>query len=123
MFKACSRCGKIHDYNKKCYVGDNLRKKKTKANNFRKTTEWKHKSEEIREESKYLCAVCLDMNIYNYDLLEVHHIEPIEESFERRLDNYNLICLCNMHHRQAEIGAIRSDYLFELAKAREDKGK
>ena len=66
MFKACSRCGKIHDYNKKCYVGDNFKKKNTKANNFRKTKEWKHKSEEIREASNYLCAICFDNNIYNY---------------------------------------------------------
>lgn len=121
MYKACSRCGKIHDYNKKCYAGDTLRKKNTKANKFRKTTEWKYKSEEIREDSKYLCSVCLDNNIYNYDMLEVHHIDPIEENYDRRLDNYNLICLCNAHHREAEAGNIDRTYLYELAEEREEK--
>ena len=121
MYRACSRCGKIHPYNKRCYAGDTYRKKNTKANKFRRTIEWKNKSEEIREDSKYLCSICLDNNIYTYDLLEVHHIEPIEENYERRLDNYNLICLCNMHHREAEQGKIDRDYLFQLAKEREEK--
>ena len=120
MYKACSRCGKIHDINYRCYIGDNIRKKDTKANRFRRTTQWKNKSEEIREDSKYLCNVCLDNNIYTYDNLEVHHIEPIEQNYERRLDNYNLICLCNEHHREAEKGKIKKEYLFELAEKREE---
>jgi len=122
MFKACSKCGKIHDINHKCYIGDNIRKKNTKANRFRSTTEWKDKSEEIREDSKYLCSICLDNNIYTYDDLEVHHIEPLEENYERRLDNYNLLCLCNAHHREAEKGKIDREYLFSLAKKREETG-
>jgi predicted restriction endonuclease len=112
----------IHEYNKTCYKGDSLRKKNTNANKFRKTVEWKNKSEEIRQASKYLCAVCLDNKVYNYNQLEVHHIEPIEKNFSRRLDNYNLICLCNEHHRLAETASIDEKYLFELAERRE-KGK
>ena len=119
MYKACSKCGKIHDINKRCYVGDNFRKKDTKANKFRRTKEWRCKSEEIREDSKYLCSICLNNNIYNYDLLEVHHITPLEEDITRGLDNYNLICLCNGHHRLAEDGKIDRDYLFKLAEERE----
>jgi hypothetical protein len=119
MYKSCSKCGKIHDYNKRCYVGDTYRKKNTNANKFRRTTEWKYKSEEIRQDSKYLCSVCLDNNIYNYNRLEVHHISPIEEDYNRRLDNYNLICLCNEHHREAEEGRIDKEYLFKLADDRE----
>lgn len=119
MYRACSKCGKIHPYNKKCYIGDSFRKKNTNANKFRNTTGWKYKSEEIRQDSKYLCSICLDNNIYNYDNLEVHHIEPLEQNYERRLDNYNLICLCNSHHREAEEGKIDKEYLFKLASKRE----
>ena len=36
------------------------------------------------------------------------------------LDNYNLICLCQEHHKQAEIGKIDRDYLYRLARQRED---
>lgn len=118
MYKSCSRCGKIHDYNKKCYVGYSNRKKDTNANRFRKTTEWTNKSIEIRELSKYLCAICLDKGIYNYDKLEVHHIIPLEEDIDRGLDNDNLICLCNSHHREAEKGEIDREYLFKLVRDR-----
>ena len=120
MYKSCSKCGKIHDYNKRCYVGDTLRKKNTNANKFRRTKEWRYKSEEIREDSKYLCSICMKNNIYNYNQLEVHHIEPLEENYDRRLDNYNLICLCNKHHRLAEDGKIDKEYLFKLAEEREN---
>jgi hypothetical protein len=84
MYKSCGKCGKIHDYNKICYVGDTFRKKDTKANKFRNTTDWQKKSEEIREGSTYLCSVCKELGIYNYNKLEVHHIEPIEINYERR---------------------------------------
>lgn len=121
MWKSCAKCGKIHDYNKRCYAGDSFRKKDTKANKFRATTEWKNKSEEIREESKYLCAMCIEEGIYNYNQLEVHHIEPLEKNFERRLDDYNLICLCSEHHKLAERGEVEQDYLFNLVMKREEK--
>lgn len=120
MYKSCAKCGKIHDINHRCYIGDSFRKKNTKANKFRRTKEWKYKSEEIREDSKYLCSICLDNNIYNYEQLEVHHITPLEEDITRGLDNYNLICLCNGHHRQAEVGEIEREYLFKLAEKREE---
>ena len=119
MYKACSKCGKIHEYNKKCYIGDGFKRKKTNASKFRATTEWTNKSIEIREASKYLCSICLENNIYNYDKLEVHHIEPLWQNFERRLDNYNLICLCSTHHKEAEEGKIDREYLFKLAEKRE----
>ena len=120
IFKSCSKCGKIHDYNKKCYSGDSFKKKDTKANRFRRTTEWQKKSEEIREDSTYLCSVCKELGIYNYNKLEVHHIDKLEDNYDRRLDNYNLICLCNSHHREAEKGDIDREYLFKLASNRED---
>lgn len=120
MYKSCSKCGKIHDYNKRCYKGDSFNKKNTNANKFRRTMKWTNKAEEIKEASKYLCVICLSNNVYNYKLLEVHHIEPINENYERRLDNYNLICLCNKHHREAEEGKIDREYLFKLAEEREE---
>jgi hypothetical protein len=119
-YRACSKCGRIHPYNHRCYKGESgIRRKNTSANNFRKTTDWKKKSEEIRIDSKYLCSVCLDHNIYNYNRLEVHHITPLEEDITRALDNYNLICLCNEHHRLAEEGNIDKEYLYKLASKRE----
>lgn len=120
MYKSCSKCGRIHPYNHKCYAGESgIRRKNTSANTFRTTRQWRNKAEEIKKQSKYLCNVCLAKGIYNYTQLETHHIEPIEENYERRLDDSNLICLCNEHHRLAEEGKIKREYLFKLVEDRD----
>ena len=118
MYKACSRCGKVHDSNYKC--NHNRIYKKSDAKELRNKNAWHKKSNEIRRKSKYLCEVCRDERRYTYNNLEVHHIISIKEDKERLLDNYNLICLCQEHHKLAEVGKIDKDYLFELAKQREN---
>ncbi len=47
--------------------------------------------------------------------LSVHHIVPLAEDFNRRLDDGNLITLCGFHHEQAERGVISRELLLELA--------
>ena len=118
QFKACSRCGKIHSTNYKC--NHNRDKKDTEARRLRNKNAWHTKSEEIRKKSNYLCSVCREEGRYTYKGIEVHHITPIEEDKDRLLDNYNLIALCQEHHKQAELGKIDRDYLYRLAKERED---
>ena len=118
MYKSCSRCGKVHNTAYKC--NHNRFKKDTEARALRQTNSWHMKSAEIRKKSNYLCSVCKEEEIFNYKDLEVHHITPIEQDKERLLDNYNLICLCQEHHKQAEIGKIDKDYLYLLARRRED---
>lgn len=117
MFKTCSVCGKIHDINKVCHKGKT--KKDTNANRFRKTYKWAEKSRRIRERDKHLCRVCLSGKYntnyrYTYNQLEVHHIIPIEEDYSKRLDDDNLITLCNMHHKMAETGEIPREELQEI---------
>lgn len=118
MYKSCSRCGKVHSTAYKCNY--NRFKKDTEARKLRNKNSWHIKSEEIRKKSNYLCTVCREEGRYNYKGLEVHHITPIEEDKDRVLDNYNLICLCQEHHKQAELNKIDRDYLYELARQRED---
>ena len=57
----------------------------------------------------------LSRNKINVDNLSVHHIEPLHENWERRLDDENLITLCPRHHEMAERGHIKRDYLHALA--------
>lgn len=118
MYKACSRCGKIHEVGYGCNY--NRAYKKTHQREARSKYSWQKKSEEIRNKSNNLCSVCKEENIYTYNKLEVHHIISIKDDKERVLDNYNLICLCSEHHKMAEAGKIDKDYLFELARKRED---
>ena len=116
MFKACSKCGKIHDSKYKCTVrvyND------TNEKRLRSKWAWTKKSEEIRERANYLCEVCRDKGLYTYDYIEVHHIVKVKDDSSKLLDNDNLICLCQEHHRQADNNEIDSDYLRELGRKRE----
>lgn len=122
MWKACARCGMIHDTSYKCKVGLNKRKRYNyEESKLRNTYDWHKKAEDIKRASKYLCELCFNEGIYNYNDLEVHHIIKLREDKSKLLDNYNLICLCSRHHRLADSGMIDSNLLLELAKKREDQ--
>ena len=120
MYKACSRCGRIHQSNTICpksrvYSGGDERK-------LRSSYSWTEKSKEIREKALYLCEVCRDEGNINYNNVEVHHITKIKDDESLLLDNYNLICLCKEHHLLADNNQIDKDYLISLAKKREEGG-
>ena len=107
MFRACSRCGKIHDANHKCYANSkNYYQGDAGIRKFRNSNSWHKKAEEIKERDKYLCQICLKRNILNYKELSVHHIVPIAENEALRLENSNLITVCEKHHKECENGKI-----------------
>ena len=118
MFKSCSRCGKIHNYNYKCNKDKVY--KHNKIDKLRSSTKWTNKSIEIREASNYLCSVCLDEGIINYDNIEVHHIVKLQDNKDLLLENDNLIALCKHHHKQADEGKLDKDYLLSLVKKRDN---
>ena len=119
MYKACSRCGKVHDTKFRCNAGTRY-KKETEQSKLRNKNKWHKKSLEVREKSRWLCALCFEEGIYTFDNLEVHHIVSLKEDKTKLLDDYNLICLCSMHHKMADEGKISSEHLLELAKKREN---
>lgn len=119
MYKTCARCGTIHDINIVCYRNKVFKKENTDADKFRKTYKWQQRAEEIKKRDKYLCRVCIakiyNTTIkYNYNKLEVHHIIPLEEDYNKRLDEDNLITLCCYHHKLAEKGIINREILGKL---------
>lgn len=119
MYKACSKCGKIHDVNYKCHH-DQMHKNEIERKQ-RSRYVWTVKSKQIREKANYLCEVCRDQNIYTYTSLEVHHIESLKQNKDKFLDDYNLVCLCQKHHKMAENGLIDVEYLKNLAYRRENE--
>ena len=80
------------------------------------------KAKEIKESSKWLCALCLEEGRYNYNDLEVHHITKLKDNAEGLLDNYNLICLCKRHHERADAGLENPEKLRKIARDREEAG-
>lgn len=120
MYKACSRCGKIHKIGYKCNHNRPKYQYDYEEAKLRNTDKWHKKAQEIKERSKYLCAECLRHNIYNYKDLETHHIDKLKDRPDRLLDDSNLICLCRYHHRMADAGMIAKEILFKMAEERDN---
>lgn len=116
MFKACSRCGKIHDKNYNCTVNKpKYHCDRPETDRLRNTQKWAKKAVDIKEQAQYLCEVCRDKKILNYNNLEVHHIEKLRDKPDMLIEDSNLICLCIKHHKQADRGQLSKDYLRKLA--------
>ena len=114
MLKSCKYCGRIHSNKFDCGKKPKRNKEPTKINKFRWSRKWREKRNQIVQRDNYLCLVCKHRGKYNYNDLEVHHITSLEEDFDRRLDEDNLITLCEEHHEQAERGEISKEYLYKL---------
>ncbi len=108
----CAICGTVHEG--KC-VREYHSERNSEADKFRNTQLWKRTAKAIMERDFNCCRVCLMNGIFKNRKLSVHHIIPLAEDFERRLDDGNLITLCGFHHEQAERGAISRKLLLELA--------
>lgn len=116
MFKSCSKCGKIHSFNAKCKVGCESTRDNSQEAKIRNKRSYTKASKYVKENSNYLCAVCLKNGVLNSDNIETHHIEKIKEKPELAYDIDNLICLCKMHHQMAEIGMISKEVLHYIKK-------
>ena len=127
MLKSCQYCGKIHDRKFICPKKPIRKKYATDQSKFRSTYAWTKKAQGVKKRDGYLCQVCLrglyePMRKYETDHLEVHHIERVVENFEKRLDGYNLITLCERHHQMADAGLIPVAELKEIAGVQEHGG-
>jgi len=105
IVKRCSRCNKRIPSGSKCdckqkrYKEYDKDKKTSKESQFYKTAEWLA----AREKAIYNCG---GMDLYSLYVLKrieygqtVHHIEPLEERWELRVDGGNLIYLTESNHR------------------------
>lgn len=115
----CRKCGKIHPRTYRCKT--NIKKRVTDESTMRSSYAWTKKAKQIKNDALWLCEVCRDKGLYNYDSLEVHHIVKIKDNKDLFLDDNNLICLCVMHHKQADSGELAADYLRGLSEKRINK--
>ncbi|MEG0899552.1 MAG: HNH endonuclease signature motif containing protein [Oscillospiraceae bacterium] len=120
ILKSCRYCGKIHKSDYTCSKVPQRKKYSTEQNSFRNTSLWAKKRKQIKERDKYLCQICLEelydaANKYNYTDIEVHHIIPLAENYDLRLEDSNLICLCAFHHHLADRNKIPKSLLNEIA--------
>lgn len=66
-------------------------------NDFYKSTKWKVKRERILKRDDYMCKECKRYG-KTTGATTVHHIYPLEERPEIKLNNNNLISLCSKCH-------------------------
>lgn len=111
MYRSCKYCGRIVTESHKCTKKPQYPKKNIKIVKFRNSKYWKNKRKDILQRDKQLCRWCYLQNKYVYNDIEVHHIVPLIENFELRLEDSNLISLCRMCHEEAEAGKITRDSL------------
>ena len=132
MLKSCSSCGKIHDSKHICPQKQKKMQerqskfKSTDKDKFRWTKAWQVKRAEIRQRDNNLCQICIrklydTTNQYTYNYLSVHHAIPLEEAFDRRLDNGILITTCDFHHEKMESGEIPRDVILDIILEQENK--
>lgn len=117
MLKSCSKCGRIHEHNYICKGVNVKHNSDTLSNKFRRSRKWRTKRNNVLIRDKGLCQLCIRKmydtfgQIYNNPRIEVHHIDPIVEEYELRLEDSNLISLCVYHHKRADRGEIPRDIL------------
>lgn len=128
MLKLCSYCGRIHDSKFDCGKKPKRYKRPSKQDKFRGTKAWQNKRREIKERDSYVCQVCIrdlyePYKKYEYNDISVHHAIPMEQDFDKRLDNDNLITLCWRHHEMAEAGEITYEVIKEIIDEQEEAVK
>ncbi len=126
MLKSCKYCGRVHDERYECEFKPKRKEnsERNEIDRFRSTRKWTNKSLDIKKRDSNLCQVCFrnlynTTMIFNYKSLQVHHIIPIEEGWDKRLDDDNLITLCPTHHRLAEKGIIKRAELLNIVREQE----
>lgn len=134
MLRACKYCGRIHDRQHICQQKEaSIRERQSRRSkenkkiyDFHRSQKWTDKSVSIRTRDHYCCQVCARKlhgarRLYETEDISVHHIKPLSEAWEDRLDDYNLISLCRIHHEMADKGEIGRDELFQIAMEQEEK--
>lgn len=126
MLKSCKYCMRIHDSKFDCGKKPIRKKQFNNKNSFRSTNAWNKKRNEIRDRDNNLCQACIrklddTVNQYTFNDLSVHHAISLEDDFSKRLDDDNLITLCEHHHEMAECGEIPRQVVLDIIKEQESK--
>ena len=118
MLRSCKYCGRVHPTRYVCPMRTKNRKHKDeKIDRFRKTAQWMHKRTAVLERDGYRCSLCdleREPRRYNPGRLSVHHIEPLKARWDLRLEDWNLLTVCDRHHEAAERGEYEQEMLHSL---------
>lgn len=119
MLRSCQYCHKIHDSKIDCGMKPQKSNRRSEQDRFRYTSAWQQKRDEIKERDRYLCQICKrnlydTVRQYNSEYLSVHHATKLNENYEQRLDDNNLLTLCERHHKMADEGTIPKELILSV---------
>lgn len=118
----CSWCFSFHPKGTKCpkkpktdykTKKENLDETNQMENKFYSSSAWQKLRASFMRDNGYKCYMCSQLfnktDIRHYtEAKEVHHIVPIRDCWEKRLDSDNLVCLCREHHYMIHQNNIRN---------------
>lgn len=104
LFKRCDKCGKKNKIGSLCSCSKNRYKEECKyVDDEIKQFYWSIQWVKIKDTAKEQLAGLDLYSLYVLKTIEygaiMHHIEPIKDDFERRLDLSNLIFLTDSNHQ------------------------
>jgi 5-methylcytosine-specific restriction endonuclease McrA len=118
MRASCKYCGRVHPRGYRCPKKPVFRKNKQQKDHFRSTNAWQKVRKAVYQRDLGLCQWCLHEGRYTGGE-EVHHIVPLIEDYDLRLEKTNLILLCPACHHDADDGRIAAKKLREIAEKNE----
>ena len=111
----CQVCRKIHEGRcERPRQYGKYGKRNSAADKFRNSQSWRRKTAVILERDFHCCRLCASAGVICTHDLSVHHIVPLSVDYDKRLDDDNLITLCDEHHKAAERGEISKKELLEI---------
>lgn len=125
---SCNYCFGFHQKGSECpkkqktdyrQKKENLDEVNKMENKFYSSSAWQKTRASMMRDCGYKCCVCSSVHnntdVRHYtEAREVHHVEPIRDSWDKRLDVDNLVCLCTEHHHMIHQNNVRNK--FELEK-------
>lgn len=123
MKKICSGCGKIIDFNKDCTCRPKrvIRKEKNSEDDkFLRSTTWYNKRRKIIQRDNGYCQRCFyKFGILETERLQVHHIKSRLHYPELKLEDSNLITVCQVCNLQLGTKDIL-DFKWEVPKEEDE---
>ena len=135
----CSKCRTIHERGEGCPKKDNplldkhnptkksysktyadMDEEELRIQKFYNSKEWRRMRDKVMAKSNGLCVICWAMGVIK-NAVAVHHIRKLRTHFHLRLDEDNLIAVCDSCHRLIEDSCSSVEEIFDLIEKKKKK--
>lgn len=82
---------------------------KQERDSFYKSKEWTRLAFEIKARDNFECQICKSQGGLQRHKLIAHHIRPLSNDYDKRLDKDNLITVCHACHNTLHYNNIKAN--------------